>query len=180
VLRCAARPTESLAGAPVMMACDFNARFGASDLCVSGSDGFDVAGYLPLGGLPWISVAAELNSRGRFWWQFFRRWGLLLCNDLEVPDGARGAVFTNHTERGNAMVDGIAVEVASGLWPAFVNVLVGAPIERRLVPLASRYFWEQLADVKYHEPICVTFERRVATVRAVKSPDDGVFKLRAG
>ena len=179
VLRCAPRPTESLADAPIMMACDFNARFGAVDTCVPGSDGFDVAGDLPMGGIPWKSVDAELNSRGRFWWQFFRRWGLRLCNDLEVLDGVRGAVFTNHTERGNAMVDGIAVEVASGLWPAIVNVHVGAPIERGRVPPTSTYFWEQLAAVKYHEPVCVTFERRVAPVRAVKRLGDGVFKLHA-
>ena len=153
VLRCAPRPTEILADAPIMMACDFNARFGAVDMCAPGSDGFDVAGDLPMGGMPWKSVDAELNSRGRFWWQFFRRWGLRLCNDLEVLDGVRGAVFTNHTERGNAMVDGIAVEVASGLWPAIVNVHVGAPIERGRVPPTSTYFWEQLVAVKYHEPV---------------------------
>ena len=77
------------------------------------------------------------------------------------------------------MVDGIAVEVASGLWPAIVNAHVGAPIEPGRVPPASTYFWEQLAAVKYHEPVCVTFERRVAPVRAVKKLGDGVFKLHA-
>ena len=179
VLRCAARPNESLANAPIMMACDFNARFGPSDVCVSGSAGFDVAGDLPLGGLPWKSVDQVLNSRGRFWWQFFRRWGLRLCNDLEKMGGVRGALFTNHTERGNAMVDGIAVEVASGLWPAIVNVHVGAPIARASVLPSSRYFWEQLEAVKYHEPVCVSFERRVAPVRGAKKKDDGAFKLRA-
>ncbi len=46
---------------------------------------------------------------------------LASTSSLEKMGGVRGALFTNHTERGNAMVDGIAVEVASGLWPAIVK-----------------------------------------------------------
>jgi hypothetical protein len=131
VLRCAAHPNESLANAPIMMACDFNARFGPSDVCVSGSAGFDVAGDIPLGGLPWKSADQVLTSRGRFWWQFFRRWGLPLCNDLEKMGGVRGALFfTNHTERGNAMVDGIAVEDASGLWRSMSTLVRRSHVRR--------------------------------------------------
>ncbi len=81
--------------------------------------------------------------------------------------------------RGNTIVGGIAVEVASGLWPATVNVHVGAPIARASVLPSSRYFWEQLEAVKYHEPVCVTFEQRVAPVRAAKKKDEGAPSLRA-
>lgn len=179
-LRNSARPRDSLACAPIIFAADFNARFGPTDACVGGNFDTGLAGDQPLGGVPWVSCDLVLNHRGRFWRSFFREFEMRMTNDLQVTNGVRCAVATNHHESGPSVIDGVAVEVSdTGMWRHIVSVHVGEPAVRHNASAAEQFFAAQLSAVKFHELFSITFRRRVAPARAVRAPDDGAFRLRA-
>ena len=175
-LRCVG--SESLAGAPVVFAMDFNARFGASEVVVAGRN-LDLEGDQPFGGLPWVSEDGTLNQRGTVWMRMFRSWGIRLINDREETGGVRCARVTCRSGGGSSVIDGIGVEVASGCWSAVVDVHVGPPFDCEQDQPDARGLWPLLDAVGCHRCLCATFQRRVPQLRLPVSLPSSSFRLVA-